>query len=613
MRPRCLRTFMLCLLALLSFAPLRPALAELNVTGVFPHSGSFMDVDPVRNRLYLSTEGKVEVRDGDSHLLLASISVESAPVGGRSLSVDSVTGRIYLGGETLTVIDGDTHATLADVSIPKAYSEGGTARARAPLLHAEANRLYVGTAEIVEQHPSPPLYQTAVRILDAQDYSILKTIKTPNFVHWDLDSSTGLLYLTGFEGTRTLTVMDSDLETIVASIPLGSASRGITVDSTRKKAYIHTTALGMNVVDLAQNREILNDVRGGVGADGDFDFLDFHLDPASGDLYLIERDSSNIHASWPRYLLRRWDEASVNDLGGAVYKGFLVLPPAFPSIQAVHPTKGRVYVLDSHTKNLLVVEDAPPVDVAAPVVTVTIDGKPNSAGWYRDPVWVSIRSTDEGFGVNYISAKLVAGGESFPFGTSFSDGMNIPFQGSTAGDVGMTLEYTAVDFAGNRESGSVPMKVDTAAPVTDLSLAALSGGIPQMTLTAQDRNSGVEGTFYRVDDGPLIPYSGPVALDPDRPHEITLFSRDIAGNEEIERTFIVHRSGDLGGDGRVTVSDVVQLLTLISLGQTKSPLPVILFPETSSPHHKIVAGDLDGSGELDVSDAIRLLRKIVGL
>jgi len=86
-----------------------------------------------------------------------------------------------------------------------------------------------------------------------------------------------------------------------------------------------------------------------------------------------------------------------------------------------------------------------------------------------------------------------------------------------------------------------PLCYDTIAPVTTATLSGtLSGGVyistVTVTLKATDSGSGVAATYYQVDGGALLTYSGPFTVSSTGSHVVVFHSKDVAGNLESNET-----------------------------------------------------------------------------
>jgi hypothetical protein len=79
--------------------------------------------------------------------------------------------------------------------------------------------------------------------------------------------------------------------------------------------------------------------------------------------------------------------------------------------------------------------------------------------------------------------------------------------------------------------------VDTIPPDTTIDHSPSSSSV---SLSASDATSGVAFTYYRIDSDSWNTYSGPFVLTGNESHVIEYYSRDNAGNNEPERTLVVH-------------------------------------------------------------------------
>jgi len=94
-----------------------------------------------------------------------------------------------------------------------------------------------------------------------------------------------------------------------------------------------------------------------------------------------------------------------------------------------------------------------------------------------------------------------------------------------------------------RDAADAATIVDTLAPLTSINVtgSALPSGIYDspitFTLGAVDDGSGVNATYYRIDNGSWVHYDGsPVSLKSGGVHSVQYYSTDLAGNTEVTRT-----------------------------------------------------------------------------
>ena len=119
--------------------------------------------------------------------------------------------------------------------------------------------------------------------------------------------------------------------------------------------------------------------------------------------------------------------------------------------------------------------------------------------------------------------------------------------------------------------------LDTSAPVTTASPPLASTptegwrNTPQtVTLVATDEGSGVAGTSYSIDDGPVLPYGGPFTVSALGSHVVSYFSTDNAGNVEAQQT------GYVNIDSAPVTTASPALASTASSGWRAGPLTVTL-------------------------------------
>ena len=166
------------------------------------------------------------------------------------------------------------------------------------------------------------------------------------------------------------------------------------------------------------------------------------------------------------------------------------------------------------------------VDLTAPVTTAVLSGTLGNNNWYTTAVTVNLSATDATSGVatTYYSTDNVT----FTVGNS----VTISAQGSS------TVYYFSVDLAGNQEVlGSVPIKIDTVAPVTTATVSGTLGNNNWYTtavtvnLSAADATSGV-ATIYYSTDNVTFTVGNSVTISAQGSSTVYYFSVDLAGNQE---------------------------------------------------------------------------------
>ena len=179
-------------------------------------------------------------------------------------------------------------------------------------------------------------------------------------------------------------------------------------------------------------------------------------------------------------------------------------------------------------------------DSAAPTTTITFGPtSPNgSAGWYKTTApTFTLSAADGGSGVAGTFYAIDGGSQQ-----TYSSAVTVP-EGQH------TVSYWSTDNVGNIEAihTTATIKVDVTAPATTITVnpASPNGSngwyktsAPTFTLSASDAaggNSGISGSFYKIDSGAQQTYTGAVTI-PEGQHTVTYWSSDNAGNVESTHT-----------------------------------------------------------------------------
>ena len=109
------------------------------------------------------------------------------------------------------------------------------------------------------------------------------------------------------------------------------------------------------------------------------------------------------------------------------------------------------------------------------------------------------------------------------------------------------IEYWSVDVAGNTETHKTfIMRIDSTAPHTQAFLSGSAGtngwygSDVEVSLSATDNVSGVQSTFYRIDDGAIQDYSGPFVISALGQHTVEYWSVDNLKNTEVAQSVAVN-------------------------------------------------------------------------
>lgn len=154
------------------------------------------------------------------------------------------------------------------------------------------------------------------------------------------------------------------------------------------------------------------------------------------------------------------------------------------------------------------------IDKVAPTLSGMPTTAPNTNGWYDGDVTVAWAATDTLSGTSTPANSTITG------------------EGS-----GLTASATAVDKAGNSTTAqSAPVNIDRTAPNTSVTAPSIwSNSDVTLTLAASDALSGVDKTFYVLDNGQQASGTS-VSVTTEGSHTLEFWSTDRAGNVETAHT-----------------------------------------------------------------------------
>ncbi|KAA0002389.1 MAG: hypothetical protein FE044_03085 [Thermoplasmata archaeon] len=178
-------------------------------------------------------------------------------------------------------------------------------------------------------------------------------------------------------------------------------------------------------------------------------------------------------------------------------------------------------------KTFIVEEDDYP-----PQTTCSLSGEKGENNWYLGDVKVSLYSYDKGTGVKCIYYML----DDSPW-LEYHTLFNVIGEGIH------DLYYYAEDNAGNKENiNHIQIKIDGTAPTTQCQLSGYKGNDGwyitnvTITLTASDATSGINKTYYKLNNQSWQEYTQSFKITEDGVYTLYYYSVDNAGNEEDEKT-----------------------------------------------------------------------------
>lgn len=145
-------------------------------------------------------------------------------------------------------------------------------------------------------------------------------------------------------------------------------------------------------------------------------------------------------------------------------------------------------------------------------------------GWVNGPVDVKLAAADQHSGVAGIGYSLDGGPEA-----TYREPITV------SGDGTHTIEYSAIDLAGNRETATATVAIDNTAPVTVSNAVSSYTGTATIMLSPSDQHSGVAVTEYRLNGGAWTTGTG-LTVVTGGTHAFEWRSIDAAGNVEDTRS-----------------------------------------------------------------------------
>ncbi len=175
------------------------------------------------------------------------------------------------------------------------------------------------------------------------------------------------------------------------------------------------------------------------------------------------------------------------------------------------------------------------IDFTNPSTAIMIPGISQTQEWFNSSVPVTLSSSDNLSGVAG-TFYSVNGGSAQAYSGTFT----------LSGDGVYNIEFWSADVAGNTEAHQTRIvRIDSTAPVTQASASGTLGtngwyrSAVQVSLSAADNLSGVQGTFYRIDGGAAQSYGGAFSVSSLGEHTVEYWSVDNLGNTEATHTLAI--------------------------------------------------------------------------
>ena len=207
-------------------------------------------------------------------------------------------------------------------------------------------------------------------------------------------------------------------------------------------------------------------------------------------------------------------------------------------------------------------------DAIPPALSYSLTGTAGSNNWYTSNVDITLTATDE-HGIAEMKYMIDDG--------AWQD-YTTPFTISTDGS--HTVQFYAIDNAGNNNSTSFNVNIDREVPVLSHSLSGTAGSNNwytsnvDVTLTATDASSGIDAIKYTINGGAEQEYTAPFTISSNGQYTIDFYAIDNAGNTAATSSFTIKidstspvSSVSLSGtkEGNVYTTDVT-----VSISRTDS-------------------------------------------
>lgn len=206
-------------------------------------TSNFVLVDQANRHLYSSnaarsgTSASVDVFDADSGDRLSTLAA-----GGLAMALDSGSGRLYVGGLSVSVIDTATDTVVAARRAPNGGAWFGVA------VDPSRHHLYLTRADVNST--------VQLDVLDDRDLTTIREIAlsiTPRFA-LAVDPATGAVYVAGITpdydfSKSAFEVLDPDTFEVLQTTAMPGNPMGIAISTSRHRIYVSDGGQAMRVLD----------------------------------------------------------------------------------------------------------------------------------------------------------------------------------------------------------------------------------------------------------------------------------------------------------------------------------------------------------------------------
>ncbi|MDC8452938.1 MAG: YncE family protein [Candidatus Nitrosotalea sp.] len=314
-----------------------------SISGSQDNGSSYAIVNPNTNRIYVANEvGKtVSVIDGNTNEKIADIQLDTMP---SQLAINPNTNRIYVmehrfvnnieENSTVGVIDGNTNEKIADIPVG-AYSQIA--------VNPNTNLIYIAERHLINNIEENNIEQNGtVSVMDGNANTKIANMSIgPGSFGIDINPNTNRIYVLHRHFAMidnkwqngTVSVIDGNTYTKIASIPVGANPAGIAVNSNTNRIYVTNYQAGtISVIDGINDKIMDKSIQLDPGVEG------IAINPLTNKIYAADGIDTTLYVI---------DGNTGSKKSEIRVGGWSV---------AVNPTTNRIFVPDYFFNNLSVID-----------------------------------------------------------------------------------------------------------------------------------------------------------------------------------------------------------------------------------------------------------------
>jgi YVTN family beta-propeller protein len=226
-------------------------------------------VDPLTNRLYVTTSQALYVVNTTTNQVVATVNVPAAGV-----AVNIATDKIYVSDfdSNVYVVDGRTNNILKDISLPTGVEN--------LVVNPVTNRIYV----------AEDLFPGKVAVIDGATDQVITTVNAGGDLTFNVgvDVLHNLVYTADQLGT--VSVINGATNTLTATVTVGGQPADVSIDPQHRRVYVDNAGLNAVQVINGATNTVIDTVP--VGASPDYSDIDIFR----GLLYVVNSSDGTVSA-----------------------------------------------------------------------------------------------------------------------------------------------------------------------------------------------------------------------------------------------------------------------------------------------------------------------------